>query len=143
MAAEDTVLSSHRPYLIRAIREWAIDNDLTPQLLVSAEMDGVEVPAEFVEEGQIVLNISPQAVDHLEMGNEYISFSARFRGVSRSVLVPVDAVLAVFDRESRQGMSFPSVPEQADDAREAKSEESAAPRKRPVSYTHLTLPTKA
>ena len=108
MAAEDTVLSSHRPYLIRAIREWAIDNHLTPQLLVSAEMDGVEVPAEFVEEGQIVLNISPQAVDHLEMGNEYISFSARFRGVSRSVLVPVDAVLAVFDRESRQGMSFPS-----------------------------------
>ena len=131
MAAEDTVLSSHRPYLIRAIREWAIDNHLTPQLLVSAEMDGVEVPVEFVEEGQIVLNISPQAVDHLEMGNEYISFSARFRGVSRSVLVPVDAVLAVFDRESRQGMSFPSVPEQGDDAREAKSEESAAPRKKP------------
>ena len=131
MAAEDTVLSSHRPYLIRAIREWAIDNDLTPQLLVSAEMDGVEVPAEFVEEGQIVLNISPQAVDHLEMGNEYISFSARFRGVSRSVLVPVDAVLAVFDRESRQGMSFPSAPEQGDDARETKSEESAAPRKKP------------
>ena len=101
MAAEDTALSSHRPYLIRAIREWAIDNHLTPQLLVDAELDGVEVPAEFVEEGQIVLNISPQAVDHLEMGNDYISFSARFRGVSRSVLVPVDAVLAVFDRESR------------------------------------------
>ena len=131
MVAEDTALSSHRPYLIRAIREWAIDNDLTPQLLVDAELDGVEVPAEFVEKGQIVLNISPQAVDHLEMGNEHISFSTRFRGVSRSVLVPVDAVLAVFDRESRQGMSFPSVPEQGDDAREAKSEESAAPRKKP------------
>ena len=94
MAAEDTALSSHRPYLIRAIREWAIDNHLTPQLLVDAELDGVEVPVEFVEDGQIVLNISPQAVDHLEMGNEHISFSARFRGVSRSVLVPVDAVLA-------------------------------------------------
>lgn len=131
MAAEDTALSSHRPYLIRAIREWAIDNHLTPQLLVDAEVDGVEVPAEFVEEGQIVLNISPQAVDHLEMGNEYISFSARFRGVSRSVLVPVDAVLAVFDRESRQGMSFPSVPESGDDALEAKSEKPATPRKKP------------
>ena len=131
MAAEDTALSSHRPYLIRAIREWAIDNRLTPQLLVDAELDGVEVPAEFVEEGQIVLNISPQAVDHLEMGNEYISFSARFRGVSRSVLVPVDAVLAVFDRESRQGMSFPSVPEPGDDAPAAKSEKPAAPRKKP------------
>ena len=131
MAAEDTALSSHRPYLIRAIREWAIDNHLTPQLLVDAELDGVEVPAEFVEEGQIVLNISPQAVDHLEMGNDYISFSARFRGVSRSVLVPVDAVLAVFDRESRQGMSFPSVPELGDDAPAAKSEKPAAPRKKP------------
>ena len=131
MAAEDTALSSHRPYLIRAIREWAIDNHLTPQLLVDAELDGVEVPAEFVEDGQIVLNISPQVVDHLEMGNEYISFSARFRGVSRSVLVPVDAVLAVFDRESRQGMSFPSVPEPGDDAPEAKSEKPAAPRKKP------------
>ena len=131
MAAEDTALSSHRPYLIRAIREWAIDNDLTPQLLVDAELDGVEVPTEFVEEGQIVLNISPQAVDHLEMGNEYISFSARFRGESRSVLVPVDAVLAVFDRESRQGMSFPSVPEPGDDAREAKIEKPAAPHKKP------------
>ena len=131
MAAEDTALSSHRPYLIRAIREWAIDNHLTPQLLVDAELDGVEVPAEFVEEGQIVLNISPQAVDHLEMGNEYISFSARFRGVSRSVLVPVDAVLAVFDRESRQGMSFPSVPELGDDAPAAKTEKPAAPRKKP------------
>ena len=131
MAAEDTALSSHRPYLIRAIREWAIDNHLTPQLLVDAELDGVEVPAEFVEEGQIVLNISPQAVDHLEMGNEYISFSARFGGVSRSVLVPIDAVLAVFDRGSRQGMSFPSVPEPGDDAREAKSEKPAAPRKKP------------
>ena len=131
MAAEDTALSSHRPYLIRAIREWAIDNHLTPQLLVDAELDGVEVPVEFVEDGQIVLNISPQAVDHLEMGNEYISFSARFRGVSRSVLVPVDAVLAVFDRESRQGMSFPSVPEPGDDALEAKSEKPATPRKKP------------
>ena len=131
MAAEDTALSSHRPYLIRAIREWAIDNDLTPQLLVDAELDGVEVPADFVEEGQIVLNISPQAVDHLEMGNEYISFSTRFRGVSRSVLVPVDAVLAVFDRESRQGMSFPSVPETGDHALETKSEKPAAFRKKP------------
>ena len=116
MATEDTALSSHRPYLIRAIREWAIDNHLTPQLLVNVEVNEVEVPTEFVEDGQIVLNISPQAVDDLEMGNEYISFSARFRGTSRSVLVPVDAVLAVFDRESRQGMSFPTASAPEDDA---------------------------
>ncbi len=128
MATEDTALSSHRPYLIRAIREWAIDNHLTPQLLVNAEMDEVEVPTEFVEDGQIVLNISPQAVDDLAMGNEYISFSARFRGTSQSVLVPVDAVLAVFDRESRQGMSFPAASAAEDDA---KSEKPTEPRKKP------------
>ena len=128
MATEDTALSSHRPYLIRAIREWAIDNHLTPQLLVNVEVNEVEVPTEFVEDGQIVLNISPQAVDDLEMGNEYISFSARFGGTSRSVLVPVDAVLAVFDRESRQGMSFPTASAPEDDA---KSEKPTEPRKKP------------
>ena len=124
MATEETLLNSHRPYLIRAIREWAIDNHLTPQLQVNAEADGVDVPAEFVEDGQIVLNISPQAVDDLEMGNEFISFSARFGGVSRSVLVPVAAVMAVFDRESRQGMSFPQTPAaEGEDAKVAKQSE--------------------
>ena len=124
MTTEETLLSSHRPYLIRAIRQSAIDNHLTPQLLVNAEADGVDVPAECVEEGQIVLNISPQAVDDLEMGNEFISFSARFGGVSRSVLVPVAAVMAVFDRESRQGMSFPQTPAaEGEDAKVAKQSE--------------------
>ena len=124
MATEETLLNSHRPYLIRAIREWAIDNHLTPQLQVNAKADGVDVPAEFVEDGQIVLNIGPQAVDDLEMGNEFISFSARFGGVSRSVLVPVAAVMAVFDRESRQGMSFPQTPAtEGEDAKAAKQPE--------------------
>ncbi|HCK76933.1 MAG TPA: ClpXP protease specificity-enhancing factor [Gammaproteobacteria bacterium] len=127
MATEDTSLNSHRPYLIRAIREWAIDNHLTPQLLVNAEGHGVDVPEEFIEDGQIVLNISPQAVDDLEMGNEFISFSARFRGAPRSVLVPVDAVLAVFDRESRQGMQFPP----ATEGEEGEAPERPQPRKKP------------
>jgi len=124
MTTEETLLSSHRPYLIRAIREWAIDNHLTPQLLVNAEADGVDVPAECVEDGQIVLNISPQAVDDLEMGNEFIAFSARFGGVSWSVLVPVAAVMAVFDRESRQALSFPQTPAAEDeDVKAAKQPE--------------------
>ncbi len=124
MATEETLLNSHRPYLIRAIHEWAIDNHLTPQLLVNAEAEDVDVPAEFVEDWHIVLNISPQAVDDLEMGNEFISFSARFRGVFRSVFVPVDAVMAVFDRESRQGMSFPQTPAaEGEDAKAAKQPE--------------------
>lgn len=114
MSDDDLELSSHRPYLIRAIREWAIDNNLTPQLVVNASVTGVKVPDEFIEDGQIILNVSPQAVSHLEMGNELISFSARFRGVARSVEVPVDAVLAVFDRETRQGMSFPAVTDDED-----------------------------
>ena len=124
MATEETLLNSHRPYLIRAMREWAIDNHLTPQLQVNAKADGVDVPAEFVEDGQIVLNISPHAVDDLEMGNEVISFSARFGGVSRSVLVPVAAVMTVFDRESRQGMQFPQTPAaEGEDAKVAKQSE--------------------
>ena len=124
MTTEETLLSSHRPYLIRAIREWAIDNHLTPQLQVNAEADGVDVPVEFVEDGQIVLNIGPPAVGDLEMGNEFISFSARFGGVSRSVLVPVAAVMAVFDRESRQALSFPQTPAAEDeDVKAAKQPE--------------------
>jgi len=124
MTTEETLLNSHRPYLIRAIREWAIDNHLTPQLLVNAEADGVDVPAEFVEDGKILLNISPQAVDDLEMGNEFIAFSARFGGVSRSVLVPVAAVMAVFDRESRQALSFPQTPAaEGEDPKAAKQSE--------------------
>jgi len=119
MSDDDLELSSHRPYLIRAIREWAIDNNLTPQLVVNASFAGVKVPDEFIEDGQIILNVSPQAVSHLEMGNELISFSARFRGVARSVEVPVDAVLAVFDRETRQGMSFPGVTDDEDIADDA------------------------
>jgi stringent starvation protein B len=112
MESDDTEASSNRPYLIRAIRDWAIDNHLTPQLLVNATFSGVEVPSEFIENGQIVLNVSPQAADNLDMGNDFISFSARFQGVSRSVIVPVPAVIAVFGRESRQGMSFEGLPEE-------------------------------
>jgi stringent starvation protein B len=87
--------------------------------VVNASFAGVKVPDEFIEDGQIILNVSPQAVSHLEMGNELISFSARFRGLARSVEVPVDAVLAVFDRETRQGMSFPGVTDDEDVADDA------------------------
>ncbi len=129
MATDDTELGSRRPYLIRAICDWAIDNHLTPQLLVNVAVRGVDVPREFAEDGQIVLNVSSQAVDDLEMGNEFISFSARFRGVSRPVMVPVSAVIAVFDRETRQGMSFESMP--SDDKDEGSLEE-LAPRGKPT-----------
>lgn len=100
-------LTSTRPYLVRALYEWILDNDLTPHLLVDAEYPGTQVPAEFVQDGQIVLNIAPSAVRNLVMGNDRIHFGARFGGVARELSVPTEAVLGIFARENHQGMLFP------------------------------------
>ena len=89
---------SRRPYLIRAIYDWATDNGFTPHLLVAADVEGVNVPREYVQEGRITLNISPMA--------DPIWFSARFGGRACEVLVPVGAVLAVFARENGEGIVF-------------------------------------
>lgn len=97
---------STKPYLIRAIRDWASDNNLTPQILVDANAAGVRVPQRYVSEGQIVLNIGDQAVEMLEMGNELLSFAARFNGRSHEIDVPVESVLAIFARENGQGIFF-------------------------------------
>ena len=100
-------MNSTRPYLIRAINEWACENDLTPHLLVNALADDVVVPTQFVNDGQIVLNISPSAVQSIELGNEWILFSARFSGKAMNIEVPVEAVLAIYARENGQGIFFP------------------------------------
>ena len=99
-------ISSNRPYLIRALYEWLIDNSLTPHLLVDASADDVVVPSQFVEAGRIVLNIAPGAVRQLELGNNLITFSARFGGTPMNVLVPPSAVLGIYAKENRQGMLF-------------------------------------
>lgn len=99
-------VTSTKPYLIRGIYDWALDQGLTPQIIFSTEHDEVVVPVEHMQDGQILLNIHPQAVKHLELGNEYIMFSARFSGHAREVTVPVDAVLAIFARENGQGLGF-------------------------------------
>ena len=96
---------STKPYLIRAIHEWCSDSGLTPYIAVLADA-GVNVPQEFVKNGEIVLNISPLATNRLKLGNEVIEFQARFGGVAREVVVPVDKVIAVYARESGQGMAF-------------------------------------
>ena len=109
---------STRPYLIRAIHEWACENNLTPHLLVNALDDGVIVPTQFINDGQIVLNISPSAVQGLELGNEWIFFSARFGGRAMNLEIPVISVLAVYARENGQGIFFPEEdngPEHDDD----------------------------
>ena len=97
---------STRPYLIRAMWEWAADNGWTPQLLVDATVEGVSVPPASVESGRIVLNVHPRAVAELELGNHMITFNGRFSGVPHEVTVPVAAVLAIFARENSQGIFF-------------------------------------
>ncbi|KIQ97113.1 ClpXP protease specificity-enhancing factor [Lysobacter sp. A03] len=107
MNDETPVMTSHRPYLLRALYEWIADNEMTPHLLVDATRSGVQVPLHAVSEGRIVLNVAQQAVSGLEMTNELIRFSARFGGVSQSISVPTHAVVAIYARETGQGMVLP------------------------------------
>ena len=100
-------MTSHRPYLLRALYEWIVDNGMTPHLLVDASRPGVRVPAHTVKEGRVVLNVAERAVARLAMDNEAVSFTARFGGVSHPVLVPIAAVLAIYARETGQGMALP------------------------------------
>jgi stringent starvation protein B len=100
-------MSSNRPYLLRAIYDWVTDNGLTPYVLVDATRPGVEVPPQAIKDGQVVLNLAMQAVAELELGNDRISFKARFSGVGRDVFIPVSAVLAIYAQENGQGMMFP------------------------------------
>ena len=100
-------MTSHRPYLLRALYEWIADNGMTPHLLVDATRPHVQVPTHAVKDGRIVLNVAERAVAGLQMNNEVIRFSARFGGVSHAVSVPVSAVLAIYARETGQGMALP------------------------------------
>ena len=106
-------MSSQRPYLLRALYEWVVDNGMTPHVLVDATLPGVRVPAHAVKDGRIVLNIAERAVGGLRMDNDALRFSARFGGVSQSVLVPLPAVIAVYARETGQGMALPDEPRAA------------------------------
>ncbi len=108
-------MNSSRPYLVRALYEWIVDNDCTPHLLVNAEYPGVQVPPGFASDGQIVLNVAPSAVRHLHMDNEAISFEGRFGGIAHSLHVPSAAVMAIYARENGQGMVFEIEPTPPDD----------------------------
>lgn len=106
---------SSRPYLIRAIYDWIVDNNLTPYLLVNAEAANVTVPEQYIQDGRIILNISTQAVRGLELTNDWVMFSARFGGVSMEVSVPPMAVLAVYAKENGRGMVFSDEDEAIDE----------------------------
>ncbi|MGA0609789.1 ClpXP protease specificity-enhancing factor [Caldimonas sp. KR1-144] len=106
-AAPEGQGTSTRPYLIRALHDWCTDNGFTPYLAVYVDA-GVQVPAEYVKNNEIVLNASFEATSGLQLGNETISFKARFGGVAREIVVPVDHVIAIYARENGQGMAFPA-----------------------------------
>ncbi|MCU4119715.1 ClpXP protease specificity-enhancing factor [Variovorax sp. N23] len=99
--------SSTRPYLIRAMYEWCTDNGFTPYVAVQVD-DTVQVPREYVKNGEIVLNVSFDATSSLKLGNEFIEFKARFAGSAREIIVPVGRVIAIYARENGQGMAFPA-----------------------------------
>ncbi len=104
-------MKSSRPYLARALYEWLLDNELTPYLVVDATQPGVEVPRQFVQNGQIVLNAAPTAVRDLFMENQAIGFSARFGGQPMQVMIPIPALIAIYARENGAGMVFGHEPE--------------------------------
>lgn len=105
---DDTLqMTSHRPYLLRALYEWIAENGMTPHLLVDATQPRVQVPPHTIKDGKVVLNIAARAVGKLELGNDAVRFTARFGGVSHAVNVPISAVLAIYARETGQGMALP------------------------------------
>ena len=103
-------MTSSRPYLIRALYQWIVDNGVTPYILVDALVDGVDVPPQHIQDNKIVLNIAPMAVQNLTLADDAITFSARFSGQSLGLYVPINAVLAIYARENGQGMMFNDEP---------------------------------
>jgi stringent starvation protein B len=103
---EELKMTPNRPYLLRAFYEWIVDNNLTPYLVVDATMPGVKVPTQHVQNGQIVLNINPSAVGNLLLGNDAVTFSARFGGSPFALYIPQRSVLAIYARENGAGTMF-------------------------------------
>ncbi len=99
-------MKPRRPYLLRALYDWIVDSGETPNILVDAEMHGVVVPQEYVQDGQIVLNISPQAVRNLNLGDEYVMCEGRFSGRSMELVLPIISIRAIYCRDSGQGLAF-------------------------------------
>ncbi len=107
MSPADTDIPSTRPYLIRALHEWCSDNGFSPYIAVQVDAS-VQVPMEFVKNGEIVLNVGVDATSSLRLGNDFIEFKARFGGVAREIVVPISHVVAIYARENGQGMAFPA-----------------------------------
>lgn len=102
----NTLMTSNRPYLIRAFYQWIVDNHLTPYLAVNAAYPQVQVPQDYIQEGQIVLNVSPEACRGLHLDNDRIVFSAKFAGLAQQIFIPPKAVMAIYAKENGQGVVF-------------------------------------
>ena len=104
------MMNSSRPYFIRALHEWIVDNQLTPHVMVNATIPGVSVPEKHIKDGKIVLNISPDAISDLVMTNDWVNFEARFSGVAYQIRLPVMSVEAIYAVENGRGMVFEQEP---------------------------------
>jgi stringent starvation protein B len=131
MSAE---MTSNRPYLLRALFEWIADNNMTPHILVEAGAEGVDVPDQAVQKGKVILNIDNSAVRELDLGNEWLTFKARFSGNEHNVSVPIDAVLAIYAKENGQGMMFAQ-----DDETMPPTDPDSDPDIQPTKRPHLTI----
>lgn len=118
--------TSTRPYMVRAMYDWCVDNNCTPFIVVAVDAS-VRVPQEFVQNGEIVLNVSLGATSNMTLGNDYIEFKARFGGVARDICVPMGRVSAIYARENGQGMTFPIEATSPDAASRAKPVVASAP----------------
>lgn len=105
------MMTSNRPYLMRAIFEWIVDNGLTPHVLIDAEVPEVQVPRQYVDEGRIILNISPSAVQQFSIDNQWLSFNARFGGKPFEIFAPIHAIRAIYAAENSEGMMFEPLPD--------------------------------
>lgn len=119
-------MTSNQPYLLRAFYDWIVDNQLTPYIVVNALDERVEVPQEFVQGGQIVLNVSPAACVNFALDLEYLSFQARFGGVPRQLSMPCSAVMAIYARENGAGTVFATEEELSEGARRKESPETSS-----------------
>ena len=109
-------MRSSKPYLIRALYEWLLDDEVTPYILIDTNCERVKVPKGLATESKLVLNLAPSAIDKLDMANEYLSFSARFGGVAQDVYCPIESILAIYARENGEGMMFTPDSEQSSEA---------------------------
>ena len=109
-------MTSSKPYLIRALYEWLLDNQATPYMLADTSHPDVMIPRGIASDGKVVLNLAPSAINNLEMTNDYVSFSARFNGVAQDIYCPIASILAIYARENGEGMMFNPESEKAGQA---------------------------